>query len=186
MILDVGCGNAKSLGAIGIDSNPNTQADIIHDLDQFPWPLPVNSFDRIVCQHVVEHVADMVKFMEEVHRVARAGAWVEVTTPHFSNRFAHTDPTHRRYLGLRSFDYFALRRPLQHNLLTRAFETQYAVPDFYVRPLFKIIRTHLRFARPFRMLGIQALANRFPDFYELYLAFILPARDLYFRLEVVK
>jgi hypothetical protein len=34
--------------------------------------------------------------------------------------------------------------------------------------------------------GIQWLANRFPDFYELYLAFIFPARDLYVTLEVIK
>jgi hypothetical protein len=34
--------------------------------------------------------------------------------------------------------------------------------------------------------GIQALANRFPAFYEAYLAFIFPARDLYFTLKVIK
>ncbi|MBC8249756.1 MAG: methyltransferase domain-containing protein [Anaerolineales bacterium] len=185
-ILDVGCGNAKTPGAVGIDANPNTQADIIHDLNVYPWPLAGDSFDRIICSHIVEHITNMVKFMEEVHRLGKPGARVEIVTPHFSNRFSFADPTHLRHLSLRSFDYFVARRTLRHNLLTRAFETQYAVPDFYVEPLFCLIRAHLRLARPFRLVGLQWLANRFPDFYELYLAFIFPARDLYVDLEVLK
>jgi len=43
-ILDVGCGNAKTAHAIGIDSNPTTQADVIHDLNVYPWPIESNSF----------------------------------------------------------------------------------------------------------------------------------------------
>src|SRR5439155_21805338 len=110
-ILDVGCGNAKAPGAIGIDSNLYTQADIIHDLDQFPWPLRSNQFERVICNHIVEHVADMLRFMQEVHRIAQADARIEIVTPHFSNRFSFTDPTHRRHLALRSFDYFLPPRP---------------------------------------------------------------------------
>ncbi len=185
-ILDVGCGNAKTPGALGLDSNPHTQADVIHDLNVFPWPLEANRFDRVICSHIVEHVIDLVAFMTEVHRVTRAGGQVDIVTPHFTNRFSYTDPTHLRHLSLRSFDYFAGRRQLPHTFLTRAFETQYAVPDFYVRPLFAIERAHLRLGRPFRLVGLQWLANRFPDFYELYVAYIFPGRDLYFKLRVLK
>jgi len=185
-ILDVGCGNAKTPNAIGIDSNPTTQADVIHDLNSYPWPLESNSFDLIIGSHIIEHVADMVKFLEEIHRLGKHGAKVKFVTPHFSSRFSFTDPTHLRHLGIRSFDYFVARRQIRHTFITRVFETQYAVPDFYVQPLFKITYAHMRLARPFRLTGIQWLANRFPDFYELYLTFILPARDLYVDLEVIK
>lgn len=185
-ILDVGCGKHKAPGAIGIDFNTETAADIAHDLNQFPWPLNNDAFDRIICSHIVEHVNDLMRFMQEVHRVARAGARVEFVTPHFTNRFSYTDPTHTRHLGMRSFDYFCPPRLPRYNLMTRAFETQYMVPDFYTRPLFRQVRAHLHFARPYRILGIQWLANCFPDFYELYVAYIFPARDLYFILEVIK
>lgn len=186
MILDVGCGNAKTAGAIGIDSNPQTQADVVHDLDIFPWPLASNMFNNIVCHHIVEHVVDLVGFMEEIHRVGRAGAVINIITPHFSNRFSYTDPTHVRHLGFRSFDYFIAKRPLKHTLITRILETQFAVPDFYLQPLFQLKQTHLHLARPFRLTGLQWLANTIPDFYELYLTWIFPARDLYFQLEVIK
>lgn len=186
-ILDVGCGKAKAPGAIGIDRNRNSQADIIHDLDIFPWPLAANEFDLILCRHTIEHIADMIGFMEEVHRIARADARVEIVTPHFSNRFSFTDPTHLRHLSIRSFDYFKPPISFLHpNFIQRAFETSYPIPNFYTAARFKILHAHLSMARPFRLAGIQWLANRFPDFYELYLAFLFPARDLYFSLQALK
>ncbi|MEW5718245.1 MAG: class I SAM-dependent methyltransferase [Chloroflexota bacterium] len=185
-ILDVGCGNHKTPGAIGIDFNARTAADIVHDLNQYPWPLPDNEFDRIVCNHIVEHVTDFVRFVEELHRVARPGARVEIVTPHFSNRFGYTDPTHLRHLSFFSFDYFVAHPPFRPSLVSRAFETQSPVADFYSAARFAKARAFLRFARPFRLTGFQWLANRFPHFYEAYLAFIFPARDLYFTLKVIK
>jgi len=53
-ILDVGCGQNKYPGAIGIDSNPRTQADVIHDLGQSPYPFPDNEFDEVICRHVID------------------------------------------------------------------------------------------------------------------------------------
>ncbi|MCX7840454.1 MAG: class I SAM-dependent methyltransferase [Anaerolineae bacterium] len=185
-ILDVGCGNAKIPGAIGIDVNPHTAADILCDLNQSSLPFADDTFDRIVCNHIVEHVADFIRFVEEVHRVARAGASVEIVTPHFTNRFSYTDPTHLRHLSFFSFDYFVAQPPFQPSLLSRAFETQSPLVEFYSRARFAQVRTFLRFGRPFRLLGIQWFANHFPHFYEAYLAFIFPARDLYFTLQVIK
>ena len=185
-ILDVGCGTHKTPGALGIDFNPATAADVIHDLDQYPWPLADDAFDRIVCSHIVEHIADFVRFMEEIHRVGRAGAAVDIVTPHFSSRFSYTDPTHLRHLSLFSFDYFVDAPPFRPGRLSRAFETQSPVAPFYTRVRFEKRRARLRFARPFRLTGVQWLANRFPHFYEAYWAFMLPARDLYFTLAVIK
>ncbi len=185
-ILDIGCGNNKTPGAIGIDLNARTAVDVVHDLNQYPWPLDGNSFDKIICNHIIEHVVEVVRFMEEIHRVARKDALVEIVTPHFSSRFSYTDPTHLRHLSLSAFDYFIEPPPFLPSLVSRAFETQYPVPDFYTTARFQKIRAHLRFARPFRLTGIQWLANRFPYFYEAYLTFLFPARDLYFTLKAVK
>jgi len=54
MILDVGCGTRKSdPDAIGIDVSSRSAADIIWDLDEFPWPLENNAFDRIHMSHII-------------------------------------------------------------------------------------------------------------------------------------
>jgi SAM-dependent methyltransferase len=185
-ILDVGCGNAKTPGAVGIDFNPTTAADITHDLNQFPWPLDSDQFDQIVARHIVEHILDPIRFMEEIHRLGKPGAVVQIVTPHFSSRFSYTDPTHLRHLSLFSFDYFVAPPPFRPGLLSRAFETQSPVPAFYSTARFQKVYVHLRLARPFRLTGIEWLANRLPYFYEAYLAFLFPARDLYFTLKILK
>lgn len=186
-ILDIGCGRAKHPGAIGLDMNPLTDADVIADLNRHPWPFADSAFDHILCRHVVEHVTDFVGFMQQIHRIARPGALVEIVTPHFSNRYSFTDPTHVRHLGWRSLEYFTGGRTISSlHLAQRLLETQHPIPGFYTSARFRIRSRRLYFGRPFRWIGIQWLANRFPDFYELYLAFIFPARDLYIALEVVK
>jgi predicted SAM-dependent methyltransferase len=54
-ILDIGCGTNKVAGAIGMDFNPKTAADVIHDLDDLPYPFADNSFDEVIGRHVIEH-----------------------------------------------------------------------------------------------------------------------------------
>ncbi len=45
MTLDVGCGRNKYPGAIGIDRNRDTAADVICDLDRVPYPFREGRFD---------------------------------------------------------------------------------------------------------------------------------------------
>ena len=68
-ILDVGCGQNKYPGAIGIDANRATHADVIHDLGTFPYPFADNEFEEIICRHVIEHVPDVLGFVNELHRI---------------------------------------------------------------------------------------------------------------------
>lgn len=98
--VDLGCGNRKEPGALGVDWWPGDAVDLVADLNTFPWPLDENAFDRIVCSHIIEHVADVVGFMSEIHRIGQDGALVEITTPHFSSTASWQDPTHCRHLSL--------------------------------------------------------------------------------------
>lgn len=56
-ILDLGCGTRKREGAIGVDKIPSV-ADILHDLDCFPYPFEDSSFDEIHLDNVLEHLAE--------------------------------------------------------------------------------------------------------------------------------
>ena len=40
-VLDVGCGINKKAGAIGVDRNPASRADVIAELDHFPIPFAI-------------------------------------------------------------------------------------------------------------------------------------------------
>lgn len=109
-ILDVGCGLKKIPGADGLDIVPLKSVDIVHDLNIFPYPIRTNTYDEIYCLHVLEHVDDMLRLMEEIYRVAKKGAFVHIRGPHAScSSTVWIDPTHKRGLTTRMFrDYFSV------------------------------------------------------------------------------
>lgn len=99
-VLDLGCGSQKWPGAVGVDVSADTAADIVHDLDAFPYPLEDESFDVVLLQDVIEHIHDLYGLMAELHRVLRPGGRVLLRTPHFSSILAYGDPTHVHQLSL--------------------------------------------------------------------------------------
>lgn len=104
--IDFGCGNAKYSGAIGVDSNPRSQADIIHDLNSYPYPFADNFADHIICRDVLEHVDNFIQTMEEIWRIAKPRCLIDISGPFMSSVNFFSDPTHRRAFTSRSFDYF--------------------------------------------------------------------------------
>ncbi|MEJ2003467.1 MAG: methyltransferase domain-containing protein [Cyclobacteriaceae bacterium] len=51
----------------------------IHDI-----PFPDNSFDAVMCNHVLEHVDDDIRAMNEMYRVLKPGGWAIMQVPFFS------------------------------------------------------------------------------------------------------
>ncbi|MCL4234989.1 MAG: methyltransferase domain-containing protein [Deltaproteobacteria bacterium] len=188
--LDVGCGPNKEPGSFGVDHAPFEGVDLVHDLDATPWPLADSSFERANASHIVEHVEDMVDFFREIHRVCAPGAEVRIVTPHFTNRCAYLDPTHRRYLSVRFVDFIAEVPPwypASRFAVARSYlgEHHHSYPSM-LPGMFELRDIRITFARVFRWLGIEWLANRKPDFYEFFLAYLAPARDIVATLRVVK
>jgi len=175
-ILELGCGFTKTAGAFGVDIIPNSQADLIHDLDFFPYPLQDSSWDRIICKDVLEHVGDFVRTMEEIWRVGAPGAILEVRAPFMSSINYFSDPTHRRAFTSRSFDYFIEGRP--------AFRLGYSPARFeMVCCEYDSEEKHLR--RGFHGWAL-GWANRNKEQYENRYAFLYPLYNIYFDLRVVK
>ena len=105
-VLDIGCGSRKHEGAFGIDIDPQSAADLVHDLNIFPYPIPDNEYDLIICKDILEHLDDVVKTIEEIHRIAKPDCRVEIAVPSLSSAARHIDLTHRHAFTSRSFDYF--------------------------------------------------------------------------------
>lgn len=55
--LDLGCGACKQgKDWIGMDIRQEPGVDIVHNLEQFPYPLPDNSCSMVLASHVLEHM----------------------------------------------------------------------------------------------------------------------------------
>lgn len=179
-ILDVGCGVNKHEGAIGLDNNPRTGADVIHDLGQTPYPFPDNEFDLIVSNHVVEHIPDVMAFVSELYRITKPGGTIRLLTPHYTNPDWATDPTHRNHFNSFSFNTFMPERQ---------------VFEFYTDVVLKPKKTYVSLANLWRSLGLEFIVNldqksekfRFTrKFWEYYLSYIFRGKELRFEFEVIK
>jgi SAM-dependent methyltransferase len=172
--LDVGCGINKLSGSIGIDRNLASRADVICELDQFPYPFRDSSFDALQAVHVIEHVGDVMKTMEEFHRLLRTGGEALIVTPHYTDFSSFCDPTHRWHLNSFSLRYFG-----EDN----------AGYGYYSKVRFEEISVHVKLLALWRWLGFQFLVNTFPRyrrFWEHYLCYIVRGKVIEWRLRAIK
>lgn len=197
-ILDVGCGRNKTPGAVGIDSNPKTDADVIHDLGNVPYPFADNEFDEIVCRHVIEHVPDVMAFVTELYRITRSGGRIRILTPHYTNPDWASDPTHRNLFNSYSFRCFIKDDEANLNSEPKQMPAASIRPgpfQFYSEVRLRPIHIHVSLAGLWRALGIEWLVNldqRWPalrftrKFWEFYLSTILRGKELSMEFEVQK
>lgn len=106
--LDVGCGSRKQKGFVGLDRRALPGVDIVHDLEQTPWPLPDSCASVIVLSHVWEHITPSrtLAVMAEIHRVAQHDALVMIAGPYGLGYRYQQDPTHCNPTNDATFTYF--------------------------------------------------------------------------------
>lgn len=102
--LNLGCGKNKMKGYVNVDFNPFFSPEIIHDLNVFPYPFKDNEFEEIYLDHVLEHLNNPFKVLEEIYRIAKNNAKVIVKCPHFSCNWLN--PSHRSAISSYLFNYF--------------------------------------------------------------------------------
>ena len=173
-ILDAGCGVNKFPGSIGVDAHPASRADVIADLDQPPLPFADGSFTEIRATHVIEHVASVLRTMEDFHRLLAPGGRLIVVTPHYTDFSSFCDPTHRWHLNSFSLRYFG---------------PDNAGYGFYSTARFQENSVHVKLLAFWRYLGFEWLVNTFPRyrrFWEHYLCYIVRGKVIEWRLQVIK
>lgn len=141
------------------------QPDIIHDLTKFPWPITENTYDLVICQHLLQHLPDTSTTLEELNRITKPGGKIFIETPHFTRCETYHQPHQRFSFGF--FDYFIKGNPF--------YKTDFHITDKYIH-----------FDDLMFFLGIGFFANRFPSQYEKSLAFIFPATSFQVTLFVDK
>ncbi len=167
MVLDLGCGERKINGAIGVDSRSLPGVDFVHDLACFPYPFGDDSADVIHANHVLEHLPDVMATMQELWRICKPGAKVHIRVPHFTGILAWRDPTHRRCFSSDSFLYFGQNEfsytPARFNVVSLRLV-------YSVQPIHGVLRRAL--ARV-----VQRMIDLHPTFGERHLAYLIGGID---------
>lgn len=82
---------------------------------EFWASLGENSVDALLFEHGPEHIPHTMRhtekdgliwFMEEVYRVCKDGATLEIAFPHYQGSWAYGDPTHCRFVQAMTLAYF--------------------------------------------------------------------------------
>lgn len=174
-VLDIGCGQRKLLGSVGMDVVENSEADVVHDASVMPWPFEDNSFDLVFANHFVEHVDDLLAFFNEVHRILKPGGRFVMQVPYFRRTDAYADITHRHFFTARSLDYVIKGTRLSEYHYTDRLYTEigfwYGWPSESRNPL---VRAFKRFI------------SRHSKFYDQYLSLVFPMPCVTWELEVIK
>ena len=166
--LHIGCGKDIKQGFVNLDSLNLPGVDIVHDLNKFPWPFKDNTFDYVLAVSVLEHLDNLIRTMEEIHRISKKNAIIEIRVPHFESLGAFVDPTHKIFFSYYTFDYF-----------TKGFDY-----NFYSKARFEILKRRVIYNKFFFI--VQWVSNLFPKFHEVILRKFFPVQDLIFKLKVIK
>ena len=114
--LNLGCSIFKKKDFINVDINEKVNPDILWDLNKYPYPFKDSSIDYIKAEHLLEHLNDPFRFMQEMYRILKSGGKLFIRVPHFSRGFTH--PEHKR-----GFD---VSFPLYYNMDYEAFYQGYS------------------------------------------------------------
>lgn len=101
--LNLGCGELHHADCINVDKYASCNPDLLWDLEEYPWPWSDNSVDRILASHVLEHMKDWERFVEECGRILKIGGILDVRVPHHTSTDALAYPDHYHVFHLWSW-----------------------------------------------------------------------------------
>jgi predicted SAM-dependent methyltransferase len=111
MKLNLGCGDKKIEGWVNVDLFPACNPDMVVNLEHFPYPWEDNSVDKILLNHVLDHLGQLtevyLKIIQELYRICKNGAIIHIRVPHPRHDDFIGDLTHVRPItkeGLSLFD----------------------------------------------------------------------------------
>jgi SAM-dependent methyltransferase len=181
--IDIGCGVRKKEGFIGLDEMAGSAADVVADLTK-GLPFKDNSVDEVWSNHFLEHLTidEVCNLMEEIHRVCKPWAFVEIRVPHFSGltNFYEFHKTSFRY---NSFAEFTLGGGGMFDS-----HAQFYLQDTKIN----IVNRQSPKLRPQTKwliwnYPIEWIVNKMPLFYELTgFRNLFPAWEIVFKMRVVK
>lgn len=106
--LDVGCGNFKQKGYVGLDIGKLPGVDIVHDVQKFPWPVPDDCCFQILFSHLWEHIEPKYRFqiMDELWRICRHDGQLMIAAPYSGSYLEAAHPAHYSCPNELTFTFF--------------------------------------------------------------------------------
>lgn len=98
MRINLGCEAAKHSGRKGLEKLPMPGVNLMHDFE-IPLPYSDNSVDFVMISNCLQYASDLDRLVQELYRVCRHGAIINITAP-YAHASAHlANPYFRQQLS---------------------------------------------------------------------------------------
>ena len=179
--INLGCGNNYKEEWINVDVNKEIKADVYADFTK-KLPFKNNYADLILLDNIIEHIPQnkFFFFMEEIHRVCKDKAIIEIYVPHYSGMHSFKHPTHYNFFGIGSFDTMRPEKCFNGERYTKArFELKKEKLLFFHHALI-----NFKFLSKIPINWLFNISRKWQWFCERFMFFGFD--EVYYKLEVVK
>jgi len=106
--LDIGCGFSKQPKYLGMDIRNVKGVDILHNVEDTPYPIPKDSCRTILMSHLMEHICPkrMLAVMDELWRIMKPEGQLLISGPYGRSDGMLQDPSHCNFMNENTFTYF--------------------------------------------------------------------------------
>jgi hypothetical protein len=116
MKLNMGCGAHKIEGWVNVDMFPESNPDVVCDLEKTPWLWESDSVSEMRFIHSLEHMGGdpkvFLNIVKELYRVCKDGARIYIAVPHPRHDHFLDDPTHVRIITPEMMGLFSKKKNL--------------------------------------------------------------------------
>lgn len=176
--LNLGCGRDYRKGFVNIDINEEVKKDFKVDFEKGLKLFKDNTFNYVYSRHVLEHIDPRkLRFiMDEIYRVCKPGAIVDIYVPHFSCGKTYQSYDHLTFMSWFTFSVkeFSKFKIVKRKLSFMRDELEYT-GNPNLNKIAKIINPVFSF-----------FPNKSPFIYERLFCWIYPMEEIHFRFKVMK
>ena len=142
MKISIGAGDTIETDYIRIDYDSSTNPDYILDLERDRLPFEDSTVEAVKAHHILEHLGEgFFHCIQELYRVCKHGARINIRVPHPRHDSFLADPTHRRPITVMTMKMFSKKfnevcrqRDLATSRLGDYFNVDFEIIDYKYIP----------------------------------------------------
>ena len=115
MKINIGSGYKRIEGFVNVDDDSLVEPDYLVNIEAAILPFEDNSVSEVRAHHILEHIGDgFIPLMQELYRVCKHGAILDIVVPHHQHDNFYSDPTHKRPITVGGMYMFCQKTNKEH------------------------------------------------------------------------
>jgi SAM-dependent methyltransferase len=115
MKINLGSGYKRIDGFLNVDDDPLVEPDFLVDIERDHLPFEDNTVEEVRAHHILEHIGEgFIPLMQEIYRVCKHGAILDIVVPHHFHDNFYSDPTHKRPITVGGMYMFCQKTNKEH------------------------------------------------------------------------